>query len=84
MKPLDLRLKTIEQQRAEAYARMAKRMAKAGPQAATTPMICAATTRGRYDGAELSTPAVRPGADDALTLPSRIGHALHYRRGVTA
>lgn len=81
MKHLDLRLKSIEQQRAESYARMAKRMRRAAPRAATTPMICAATTRGSYAGSELSAPAVRPGADDSLKLPSRIGNALHYRDG---
>lgn len=34
---------------------------------------------GTYDAAELAT--VRPGADDFLALPSRVGDRLHYRDG---
>lgn len=33
-----------------------------------------------YDPAQDTCP-VRPGADDALALPSRIGNMLHYRDG---
>ena len=45
--------------------------------------ITAATQRETYAGNELSAPAVRPGADDALALPSRTGRNLHYRDGRT-
>ncbi len=38
----------------------------------------------RYDGAELRPIVGRPGATDALELPSRIGNRLHYRDGRTA
>lgn len=34
-----------------------------------------------YDGAELRPIVGRPGATDALALPSRIGNRLHYRDG---
>lgn len=34
-----------------------------------------------YTGAELSPRADRPGATDALALPSRMGRHLHYRDG---
>lgn len=45
--------------------------------------ITAATVREIYAGNELSAPATRPGADDALALPSRIDRQLHYRDGRT-
>lgn len=34
-----------------------------------------------YDGAELRPYQGRPGANDALALPSRIANRLHYRDG---
>lgn len=40
-----------------------------------------ATTKGDYDGAELKPYQGRPGANDALGLPSRISDRLHYRDG---
>jgi len=36
---------------------------------------------GDYDGKELRPYEGRPGANDALALPSRIGNELHYRDG---
>ncbi len=36
---------------------------------------------GNYNGKELRPYEGRPGANDALALPSRIGNALHYRDG---
>ncbi len=36
---------------------------------------------GRYDGKELRPYEGRPGANDALALPSRIGTELRYRDG---
>ena len=43
-----------------------------------------ATTRGRYSTAKHSpSTATRPGADDALALPSRIDAELHYRNGTS-
>ena len=39
-----------------------------------------ASTKGSYSGAELSAPAVRPGADASLALPSRMGNRLYHRR----
>lgn len=35
----------------------------------------------RYTGAELKPNTSRPGSNDALTLPSRMGKTLHYRDG---
>lgn len=37
-----------------------------------------------YDGAELKPYQGRPGANDALALPSRIANRLHYRDGKVA
>lgn len=37
--------------------------------------------RDRWDGKELQPFAGRPGANDALALPSRIANRLHYRDG---
>lgn len=34
-----------------------------------------------YDGKEMQPYQGRPGANDALELPSRIGKRLHYRDG---
>lgn len=34
-----------------------------------------------YTCPELIAPAIRPGADDALEIPSRYGDRLHYRNG---
>lgn len=34
-----------------------------------------------YKCPDLIAPAVRPGADDALQIPSRYGSRLHYRDG---
>lgn len=36
---------------------------------------------GSYDGKELRVSVVRRGADDHLSLPSRVGDSLHYRDG---
>lgn len=41
----------------------------------------ATASKGKYTGAELRDPAIRPGADDARGLPSRVGDRLHYRGG---
>ena len=38
-------------------------------------------SRGDYDGAELRPYQGRPGANDALAIPSRFGDELHYRDG---
>lgn len=39
------------------------------------------TQAGVYTGAELQPTAARPGANDGLALPSRVGHRLTYRDG---
>lgn len=57
------------------------RMAKLHPHLATSPKIHPASTKGPYSGAELAEPAVRCGADDHMTLPSRMGDRLVYRDG---
>lgn len=44
-----------------------------------SPTVHSASTKGSYSGAELSASAVRPGADAALALPSRMGDRLHHR-----
>ena len=36
---------------------------------------------GGYTCPDLVAPSVRPGADDALQVPSRYGNRLHYRDG---
>jgi len=36
---------------------------------------------GSYDGHELKVAAVRPGADNHMQLPSRVGDMLFYRDG---
>lgn len=36
-----------------------------------------------YDGKEMQPYQGRPGANDALALPSRMGDRLHYRDGKT-
>ena len=36
-----------------------------------------------YDGKEMQPYQGRPGANDALELPSRMGNRLHYRDGRT-
>lgn len=36
-----------------------------------------------YDGKEMQPYQGRPGANDALALPSRMGDRLHYRDGRT-
>ncbi len=36
---------------------------------------------GNYDGKEMRPYEGRPGANDALKVPSRIGNTLHYRDG---
>ena len=36
---------------------------------------------GNYHPAELSAPAIRPGADDHMKYPSRNGSTLRYRDG---
>lgn len=41
--------------------------------------VAATWKNGTYDAAELKT--VRPGADDFLSLPSRVGERLFYRDG---
>ena len=41
---------------------------------------CNSTSTGTYAGAELTSYA-RPGAADAMALPSRMNDRLHYRDG---
>lgn len=43
--------------------------------------ISNASSRDVYDGAELRPFEGRPGAADALTIPSRVNNRLHYRDG---
>ena len=43
--------------------------------------VHAASTKGDYSGAELSAAPTRPGAANALSIPSRIGDNLHHRDG---
>ncbi len=60
------------------YARI-QRAARVRRQHSDMP-ICNSTSTGTYAGAELSSYA-RPGAADALALPSRMNDRLHYRDG---
>ena len=50
----------------------------AGPR---TTVAATVQSGSHYDGRELRPYAGRPGATDALALPSRIGKRLHYRDG---
>ena len=44
--------------------------------------VCNSTTKGRYETAKHSTAqALRPGAENALSHPSRNGDRLHHRGG---
>ena len=45
------------------------------------PRICTGSSTGHYDGAELAPYTGRPGAMDAMALPSRMENRLHYRSG---
>ncbi len=38
---------------------------------------------GTYDGKEMRPYEGRPGANNALAIPSRMGNSLHYRDGST-
>ncbi|MBC7619110.1 MAG: hypothetical protein H7293_09005 [Candidatus Saccharibacteria bacterium] len=43
------------------------------------------STKGHYHPCkDMLAPAIRPGAEDALSLPSRVGDQLHYRDGRVA
>ena len=54
----------------------------APPHKKPTPRICAGSSKAEiYMGAELAPYAGRPGAMDAMALPSRMGNSLHYRGG---
>lgn len=48
---------------------------------ATGVKICNSNTPDIYCGNELSAPATRPGADNALAIPSRMGDMLRHRDG---
>lgn len=63
-----------------AYASDRYETTKAGPR-----QVVPSKTQGHYSAA-LDSPstATRPGADDALALPSRIGEQLIYRDGTVA
>lgn len=60
------------------YARIQR--AATVQRAASDMPISNSTSTGTYAGAELHTYA-RPGAADALALPSRMNNRLHYRDG---
>ncbi|MHB8947528.1 MAG: hypothetical protein ACYC4S_00505 [Rhodoferax sp.] len=69
-----------EQHRQQRYDELVAWLAAQPLVAAPSPTVHGASTKGDYSGAELSAPAVRPGADAALSLPSRIGNRLYHRR----
>lgn len=46
-----------------------------------TTVAATVPTGKNYNGAELAPYAGRPGANDALALPSRMGQRLHFRDG---
>jgi hypothetical protein len=52
-------------------------------QVAGSMTVCPGTTTGYYSGADLSAPAIRPGADDHKALPSRYMDRLIYSRTAT-
>lgn len=52
--------------------------------ASTRTLITNATMTETYNGHELGLTVNRPGAADAMALPSRVGRHLHYRDGRTA
>ncbi|MGH6627619.1 MAG: hypothetical protein ACRECD_13960 [Burkholderiaceae bacterium] len=43
--------------------------------------VCNASSRDSYRGEELRLNAARPGCNDHLALPSRVGVRLHFRDG---
>ena len=71
---------SFEQQRQQRYDELVAQLAAQPLIAAPSPTVHSASTKGDYSGAELSAPAVRPGADANLALPSRIGNRLYHRR----
>ena len=44
-------------------------------------LITRSPVRGLASAADLAPPALRPGAENFLTCPSRIGQRLYYRDG---
>lgn len=56
--------------------RRIRKMRPAAPRTIATGMM-----GGTYTGNELRDPAVRPGADDHMAHPGRMGDRLHYRDG---
>ena len=44
-------------------------------------LLTRSPVRGLASAADLAPPALRPGAQDALAHPSRIGDRLHHRDG---
>jgi hypothetical protein len=59
-----------------------KRYTPSGTSTAGSMCIGPATTKGAYSTTKHSpSTATRPGANDALALPTRIGDQLHHRNG---
>ena len=70
----------------EAKAEPHKRRYARAPSANTTPPIShgsMTTARMVHPCADMLAPATRPGAEQALQIPSRVNDTLHYRDGRT-
>lgn len=70
----------------EAKAESHKRRYARAPSANTTPPIShgsMTTARMVHPCADMLAPATRPGAEQALQIPSRVNDTLHYRDGRT-
>lgn len=60
---------------------LAERQAKRKSNIQLPQRISNSSSKKVYDGLELKSQSVRPGADDFLAIPSRFNDVLHYRDG---
>lgn len=70
---------TLEQQRQQRFADLEAWLAAQGPTRTPSATVHPASTKGKYKGAGLIEAPTRPGADKALSIPSRTGDRLHHR-----
>jgi hypothetical protein len=60
---------------------LAERQAKRKSEIKLPQRISNSSSKKVYDGLELKSQSLRPGADDFLAIPSRFNDVLHYRDG---
>ena len=51
------------------------------PECGDPALLTRSPVRGLASAADLARPALRPGSENALDCPSRIGNKLHHRSG---